>query len=303
MIETIALIMLGALILYAVLGGADFGGGVWDLLAFGPRAKAQRALITRAMAPVWEANHVWLILLIVVLFTAFPRAFAELMTALHAPLTLMLVGIVLRGSAFVFRQYGGGSDVAELAWGRVFAVSSTVTPIFLGACVGAMSTGGTWLSPFPLGVGFFALSLFAMLAAVFLTLEDDALSGDFRLRAIAAALTSAVLAFVTALLSPFPFVVAPAALASIALGAGLLAALFLRRYAIARALAVTLVALVVAGWASRQYPVVLAPSLTLHATAAPAATLRLLLPTLGIGALVLFPSLYWLLRVFKSRAA
>src|SRR5581483_1598761 len=120
----IAAVMLAALVLYALLAGADFGGGVWDLLAFGPRAKQQRALIEHALAPVWEANHVWLILIVVLLFTAFPAAFAALMTGLHTPLMLMLLGIVLRGSAFVFRQYGAGSERASLMWGRVFAVAS-----------------------------------------------------------------------------------------------------------------------------------------------------------------------------------
>src|SRR5687768_3002101 len=99
--------MLLGFMFYAVLGGADFGAGVWDLFATGPRAREQRQLIERALAPVWEANHVWLIFVVTVMFTAFPLAFAMIMTALHVPITLLLLGIVLRGSAFVFRQYGG----------------------------------------------------------------------------------------------------------------------------------------------------------------------------------------------------
>ncbi len=97
--------MLAALIFYAVTGGADYGGGMWDLLATGPRADAQRKAIEKAIGPIWEADHVWLILVIVILFTAFPRGFAALTTALHIPMTLMLIGIVLRGSAFIFRKY------------------------------------------------------------------------------------------------------------------------------------------------------------------------------------------------------
>src|SRR5882672_5505822 len=104
--ETIvALVTLASLILYALMGGADFGGGLWDFFANGPRAQRQRRLISDAIAPIWEANHVWLILVIVLLFTAYPRAFAVMMTALHVPLTAMLVGIVCRGSAFIFRKY------------------------------------------------------------------------------------------------------------------------------------------------------------------------------------------------------
>jgi len=120
--DALAGIILVALTAYVLLGGADFGGGVWDLLASGPRKARQRDLIAHAIGPVWEANHVWLILAVVLLFTCFPPAFARMAIALHVPLTLMLIGIVLRGSAFVFESYGGGG-------GRVFAVASLVTPM------------------------------------------------------------------------------------------------------------------------------------------------------------------------------
>jgi cytochrome d ubiquinol oxidase subunit II len=105
-----------ALTIYALTGGADFGGGVWDLLARGPRARAQRRLIADALAPIWEANHVWLIAVIVILFTAFPPAFGAIATALHIPLTAMLVGIVLRGSAFTFRSYHRPDDHVAERW-------------------------------------------------------------------------------------------------------------------------------------------------------------------------------------------
>src|SRR5437868_8795337 len=105
MLEVIvAIFILSSLIVYALMGGADFGGGIWNLLAFGPRAKRQREVIADAIAPIWEANHVWLVLVIVLLFTGFPRGFATIMTALNIPMTVMLLGIVLRGSAFVFRK-------------------------------------------------------------------------------------------------------------------------------------------------------------------------------------------------------
>src|SRR5678816_1818470 len=109
----IALVTLVSLIFYALLGGADFGGGLWDLLASGPRAARQRKQISEAIAPVWEANHVWLILVIVLLFTSWPKAFAVMMTALHIPITVMLVGIVLRGTAFVFRKYDSKRDTVQ----------------------------------------------------------------------------------------------------------------------------------------------------------------------------------------------
>ena len=136
--DVVAALMMTGLVVYALTGGADFGGGVWDLLARGPRAGAQRKLIEKAIAPVWEANHVWLIFVVVLLFSGFPTAFSALSIALHIPITLMLLGIIFRGSAFVFRQYGGGDTTA---WQRTFAVASAVTPVFLGVIVGAITTG------------------------------------------------------------------------------------------------------------------------------------------------------------------
>ncbi|MGH9882492.1 MAG: cytochrome d ubiquinol oxidase subunit II, partial [Pyrinomonadaceae bacterium] len=194
--------MIAALIIYALLGGADYGGGVWDLFAFGRSGPAQRALIVEAIGPVWEANHVWLILVIVILFTAFPPAFAAISTALHIPLTLMLIGIVLRGTTFTFRAYDVGRDNVQRRWSLVFSIASIITPVLLGIVLGAIASGTirvedsvvasgffkSWLAPFPFSVGLFALSLFAFLAAVYLTVEasDRELQEDFRLRALIA---------------------------------------------------------------------------------------------------------------------
>ncbi len=210
-------LLLAALVLYALLGGADYGAGVWDLLASGPRAREQRALIESAIGPIWEANHVWLIYVVVVLFTAFPLAFAALSTALHVPITLLLIGIVLRGTAFTFRHYDRQDDDVQRRWGRVFSVASVVAPVLLGVCVGAIVTGGIrvenrvvtsgfvrpWLGLFPFAVGLFTLALFAYLAAVYLTVEarDPALREDFRRRALGAAVVVGALALGVFLLS------------------------------------------------------------------------------------------------------
>ena len=197
----IAIAMLLSLILYSLMGGADFGGGVWDLLATGPRARPQREAIAEAIAPIWEANHVWLILVIVLLFTGFPRGFAVMMTALNIPLTVMLIGIVLRGSAFAFRKYGSMTRVAQRRWSLTFGAASVVTPVCQGLTVGALASGrirmadgrlltgywAGWLTPFAVACGVFALGLFAFLAATYLTLDTDGdpdLQNDFRLRAI-----------------------------------------------------------------------------------------------------------------------
>ena len=186
--DFVALLMLCALVVYCLSGGADFGGGLWDLLSFGKVAKAERRLISSALSPIWEANHVWLILIVTLLFTCFPKAFAAISIALHIPLTLMLIGIVMRGAAFTFRSYGNLDRPAAHRWGVVFAIASIITPIMLGASLATLSTGHiavsasgqvediqswAWCRAFPLCVGFFTLSLFALLAAVYLTDESE----------------------------------------------------------------------------------------------------------------------------------
>src|SRR5690242_13854090 len=131
-----------SLIAYAVLGGADFGAGVWDLFAFGYSVKRKRELINAALGPVWEANHVWLIFLIVGLFTAFPLVFSSLSVVLFVPFTLALIGIVLRGAAFVFRTHGLGSkNPITFIWSRVFSFSSIITPFLLGASAATVASG------------------------------------------------------------------------------------------------------------------------------------------------------------------
>lgn len=327
----IAGILVTALNAYVLLGGADFGGGVWDLLARGPRKAAQKDLVAQAIGPVWEANHVWLILAIVLLFTCFPPAFARLAITLNLPLTGALVGIVLRGSAFAFRGYGGDRDVVQRRWGRVFAIASLVTPILLGMAVGAIASGrlsdvgpgprvgfyetyvGTWLTPFAIMVGLFTLACFAFLAAVYLTLEarDESLREDFRVRSLGAGIavfaTAGLALWLSAGGAPLmregllrerwapPFQIATGAAATLAL-----VALWMRRYAVARAAAVTQVTLILWGWAGSQFPYVVPPDLTIGEAAAPTATLHLVLVALAIGAVVLMPSLAYLFRVFKG---
>ena len=324
-------IVFGALNAYALLGGADFGGGVWDLLARGPRKERQRELIATAIGPVWEANHVWLILALVLLFTCFPPAFARLGTALHIPLSLALIGIVLRGSAFTFWRHGGEGDIAARRWGLIFAGSSLITPLVLGTVAGVIAAGGVadpaatgmgagfysryvapWLNPFALAVGVFALVAFAFLAAVYLTLDarERAVQEDFRRRALGAGVALFGTAALALLLAP---VHAPrvrqglmlaawavplhALTAAAALTA--LAALWHRRWRLARIAAGAQVTLILWGWALGQYPYILPPDLTIAAAAAPAATLRLTLGALGLGAVVLAPSLFYLFRVFE----
>ena len=327
-LETIiAGVMVGSLVLYALLGGADYGGGVWDLFAFGPRAREQRKLIAEAISPVWEANHVWLILVIVILFTAFPPAFAAIATALHIPITLLLIGIVLRGTAFTFRTYDVQRDDVQRRWSIVFSIASIITPILLGTTLGAIASGTvrvengavtsgffrSWLAPFPLAVGVFALALFAFLAAVYLTLEarERKLQEDFRMRAIISGVVVGLLALTVFILAKTgaPTVRAGISRSWWALGLHILTAIFAsgafvtlwtRRYRLARMCAAAQVTLILLGWAFAQFPHLVEPDLTISSAAAPQITLQLLLGALAAGAILLFPSYYYLFRIFKA---
>src|ERR1700716_4763104 len=133
--DGVAAILLLALTAYAILAGADFGGGVWDLFASGPRAHEQRNAVAEAMGPVWEANHVWLIFMITGLFTAFPITFGVLGLALYIPFTIAMGGIVLRGASFAFRAHGRDAVGPRSPWGVMFGAASVVTPVFLGTTV------------------------------------------------------------------------------------------------------------------------------------------------------------------------
>lgn len=320
--------MLGALVLYALFGGADFGAGVWHLLATGRRAARHRQLIAHAIGPVWEANHVWLILVVVVLFTGFPSGFAELSIRLHAPLLGLLLAIVLRGSAFALCSAAGDRRGEARGWGWVFALASVCAPLLLGMTLGAVASGevatpsalsfrGPWLSPFAMATGVLTLALFAFLAAAYLTLEaggDAELREDFRRRALVTGVLAGGLALVTFLLSgegaprlragltSRSWSVALVACTALVAAAALIA-LWTRRFAAARLWVAAQVALILLGWGTSQFPFLIAPSITLASASAPAVTQRVLLKTLAAGAIVLLPALWLLFRVFKARPA
>ena len=323
----LAAVMLVALVIYSLLGGADYGAGFWDLMSSGPRQQSQRDLIARAIQPVWEANHIWLILVVVLMFSGFPAAFSEISLGLAVPIFLILLGIVLRGSSYVFRAYFTGSVRTQLYWGKVFSISSSVTPLFLGIVIGAISSNGvlvkddvsengflgTWFHPFPLIVGLLSLSLFAYLSACYLTIETDdpALQNDFRNRSLFSGFVSLMAAFATYVvagnsaqgirdgLSRAPYVwlieVGGAIAALVAFQA-----LWTRHYQRARIAAAAQVALIVFGWGIAQYPYLVRPELTIYKSAAPTNIVSDLLIAVAMGALVLIPSLILLLLVFKK---
>ena len=206
MSTVVALILWFAVTCYAVLGGADYGAGFWDLTAGGAKRGARpRALIDHAMAPVWEANNVWLIFALVVLWTAFPPAFASIMSTLFVPMSLAAAGIVLRGSGFVFHKAIRALTGRRL-FGAVFALSSILTPFFLGASFGAIASGqesraAHWIGPTSILIGVLAVPCAAFLAAVFLVVDarralDEALERYFRRRAIGSGVVTGLIAVV-----------------------------------------------------------------------------------------------------------
>jgi cytochrome d ubiquinol oxidase subunit II len=319
-------VLLIALTIYVLTAGADYGGGVWDLFATGPRAHLQRDLIERAIGPIWEADHVWLILVIVILFTAFPPAFGKIMIGLHVPLTLILVGIVMRGSAFSFRSYGGGSDLAEREWGLVFAIASLVTPLLLGVTMGAIAGARVpthptqladfflpWLTPFGFAVGLFALVLFAYLAACYAPLEtdDEELRDDFRWRGIVAGILALAVAGIVLLLARVqaPLIwegltqrewTWPLMWANGLAGLGAIYSLWRRFFSLARILAAAHVSLILWGWAFAQFPYILPMNNTIYNSASAPITMELLTGALAAGSLILLPSYQYLIHVFKS---
>jgi len=261
-----------AMALYAVLGGADFGGGVWDLLASGPRASAQRTAITTAIGPVWEANHVWLIFAIVASFTCFPPAFADVTIGLYAPLSFALVGIVLRGAAFVFRNYAGDAAGIARTWTIVFGAASLLAPFFLGDGLGALATGRyAWTSPFALCVGLLAVALAA--------LQEPELIASLRHPVALIAIGVALLA----------------GLATIACVAAH------RDFAARAAVALEAIA-VLGGWFGGQAPALVPGRFTFASAASSDAMIDAFLLCAAGGTVLLIPSLVLLFRVFKAPA-
>jgi cytochrome d ubiquinol oxidase subunit II len=325
--ELAAALALIALTGYVVLGGADFGAGFWDLTAGGAeRGAPVRAMIKRSMSPVWEANHVWLIFLLVVLWTAFPEAFGSIMSTLTVPIFLAALGIVLRGGAFALK--GEAATIAEArALGATFALSSVLVPFFLGAAAGGIAAGRvpvgnaagdaltSWTNSTSLVVGVLAVATGAHLAAVFLgadsmRAERPELVDAFRRRALASGAAAGALAIAgLAVVSSD----APDLFDGLTSGLGLVCVLisalagvvtlgleWIERFELARYTAAAAVAAIIAGWAAAQAPLLLPPHLTVTEAAAPDATLAALLIAAVLGMLLLIPALVWLFRLALS---
>jgi cytochrome bd ubiquinol oxidase subunit II len=311
---------------YTVLGGADFGAGFWQLTAGkGRQADAVREHAHAAMAPVWEANHVWLIFVLTVVWTAYPTAFGSIASTLSIPLFIAAVGIIFRGLAYALRA--GATGPKELATiDTIFSLSSVLTPFALGAAVGGIASGrvpvgnaagsqiSSWLNPTSVLIGVLAVAVAAYLAAVFLCADatrrrDQALEDQFRRRALAAGVAAGTIAFaglgviagdadrLFRRLTTGPGL--PALVVSLVAGIATLALVWRRRYEPARYSAGVAVAAVIAGWALAQSPLFL-PGLTIRAAAAPRTTLIAVVVVVIGGAVILFPSLALLFRLVLS---
>jgi cytochrome d ubiquinol oxidase subunit II len=311
-----AVVLFTGVVAYAVFGGADFGAGFWDLTAGGAeRGRRPRHLVDESLAPVWEANHVWLIFCLVMIWTAFPVAFAAIMTTLYVPLGLAALGIVMRGSGFAFRKVVVQTDQQRVI-GAAFALSSIVSPFFLGTVAGGIASGRvptrgygdavtSWLNPTSVLGGVLAVLACAFTAAVFLTAEarrrdDDELERYFRRRAQVTAVVTGIVALVgiavlhadaprlfDGLLSRgLPLVILSG-------GCGLLALLLLSRVAprLLQGLAVAAVASVVVGWGVAQYPYLLGTHLSIQVAAAPTSTLWSLTLVAAAALVLVVPSL------------
>lgn len=319
-----AAVLLFGLIMYGAFAGADFGGGIWTAFASGPRAREQRENLFHAIGPVWETNHIWLIFVVVVLFTAFPKGFAALFIALLAPLVIALIGINFRGAAFAFRHFGRRTMSGVPLIATVFEISSILTPLALGMAMTATASGEIavvngqvkagpwfWITPFTLIGGVVGMTICAYLAPIYMTVRtSEELQDDFRKRGMIAGF---VLGILTAVEIPVALADAPlfagrlltswaVLFVTLAVVSGTMAQVLLwrRRYLGAQIVAAGTVALTITGFCAAMYPDLLIGQLSLAAAAAPPSTLVAFLALLPFGILILAPSLLFLYWTFRG---
>lgn len=323
MSTVVACILFLGVVIYSIFGGADFGAGIWDLLAGGTRrGRAPRQVIDRSIGPVWEANHVWLIFVFVVLWTAFPTAYASITLTLFVPLALAALGIVLRGSSFAFRHAVYRTE-EQRVYGALFAFGSLLVPFCFGCVAGAIATGrvpaggeagdpwSSWLNPTSLLGGVLAVVAVAYLSSVFLVfdagrLADHAMVEYFRRRAVVAAVVAGVVALAgivilhadaTYLFDGLTSRALPLVLVSAAGGIGSLVLLLRASHRFARVAAVGAVGGIVAAWGVAQWPYVIPDTMTVDATAAPSGTLTATVVVFAVACVTILPGLgflYWL---------
>jgi cytochrome d ubiquinol oxidase subunit II len=322
----IAVVLLLAVVAYAIFGGADFGAGFWDLIAGGSEGgEHPRDTIERSIGPVWEANHVWLIFIFVILWTAFPEAYASITLTLFVPLTIAALGIVLRGASFAFRKAVVTLQQRRL-FGAGFAASSVLVPYCMGAVAGGIATGRvpaggqagdpvhSWINPTSILAGVLAVAAVGYLASVYLVwdarrLSDNEMAEYFRRRAVIAAGVVGVLGvvgiFVLRADAPYLFDgltsrALPLVILGTLCGVGALVLLLRGAPRGARLVAVVAVASMIIGWGVAQWPYILPESLTFSAAAAPTGTLTALVVVVVLAALIVLPG-FILLYVLDQR--
>lgn len=336
MLGIIVFFLVASLLFYVIFGGADFGAGILELIARKKDSARTQELTYRALGPVWEANHMWLILAVVILFVGFPQAYAMLSTYLHIPLMIMLLGIVLRGTMFIFRHYDAVQDGSQIWYARLFAWSSFLTPLFLGMILGGSILGqidpaansfyaaylAPWLNGFSIWLGLFFCLASAFLAAVFLTIESKQEKEKHQLSRKAFLLNVLMFGMGGIGLVGAGFFDTNVNLAVgvleqywegyrgwLVMGVGTVLwiatqyFLLSNKFSLARIFAVGEISIVLLGWVWLQYPAMIVlkdgSSLSLVQAAAPDATLASLGWALIIGSVLIFPALYYLFRVFK----
>ena len=330
MLWFIILVLGVSLLLYLLMAGADFGAGVLELFSSKKDFGKLRNLTYQAIGPIWEANHIWIILVIVIFFMGFPKIYSVFSTALHIPILLMLFGIIARGTAFTFRHYDAVKDHTQELYTKVFAYSSFFTPFFLGVCAGAVASGkielqasdfyhgfiAGWLNPFSIAVGFFTVCIVTYLSAVYMIGEanDENLRGRFVRRARNANIATIVaggLVFLISVLDHIEFYksffniisILCFMLATIALPFLWLFLRFRRRW-LSRLVAAFQVTAILIAWEAALFPNVILlkdqQNLTFYNTAAPEATLHSLTIALIVGVLIILPLLYYLFKSFQK---
>lgn len=326
MTEAIIAILGIAVLLYVLLGGADFGAGMVELIT----GKKGSDTISKAIAPVWEANHIWIILAVVILFNGFPLAYTVMSTFLHIPLLLVLIGIIIRGTAFTFRYYDVTEDNIRNYYSWFFRISSLLTPFFLGIVLGAIILGRIpvntegnfielfikpWLNPFSVSTGIFLVLLFGWIASVYLigeTNEDNfALFARTSLIFLSLLILSGLVVFLTAensQLSLFrKFTKTPLSIGCVILATLLIPFLWKtinhKNILWTRLLAGIITACILIGWFAVQFPVLISRAdgnhLTIWNTKAPDITMFYLLIALVVGVFIILPAFVYLFKVFK----
>lgn len=332
MLEVVIIFLSVSLLLYMLLGGADFGAGIIELFA-GRKFKVQeRSVISSAIGPVWEANHMWLIIVVVILFMGFPKVYTEMSIYLHIPLTMTLMGIIARGTAFTFRHYDAVKDRSQEVYTFIFKLSSLWTAFFLGVLTGAMALGrinpassnfydgyiAPWLNLFCLTTGIFSCCVFAFLASVYLIGEttDEKMKDVFvKIGKYANVFTviSGGLVFLAGRINGFdllgeildtPVSIAGIILATLSLPL-LWYALRREKVILSRLTAGFQASMILLSWYAINFPYILKRAsgndLSLLDTAAPPATIFVLALALLIGSLIIFPFLYYLFKIFKTK--